>query len=307
MIQQIITIVNKLLFTIPLAVFLLPFAYAEKITVDIPFDVNGYSCYITDDIDELTYTCNFQGTIQTFTTEDLKKFESVLTQEQIDKAIQDINEQKLKEIKLEQKKLTPNEKIMQRLQEKYNKGFLDNDGIEYLRLLKSLDQCEQGLGKSRQIQDYRSFEISTELTDFAKNHDFRSNFGILVKAIEECKAQNILENYTLSAKYDNIIGSEIIQRYHADGYDGIQAVPFEKFTQTSREINLNAICNNFKLEDSHKELLGCVILYDGKSLREWEMENEETFGTNGSMEIESEILTKYWDFRETMNYRDQTD
>lgn len=301
---QNITIVNKLLFTIPLALLLIPFASAEKITVDVPFDSHGFSCLLNDTVDELTYTCIFEGNIQTFTEEDLKKFESVLTQEQIDEAIQDIKEQKLEEIRLEQSKLTHNEKTMQKLQEKYNKRMLDTDGIEYLRLLKALDQCEQGLGKSRQIQDYRSFEISTEETSFGKNHDFRGYMGKLVKAIEECKAQNTLENSTLSAQYDNIIGSEVFQRHHSDGLKGIQAVPFDKFRETSKNIDLNAICNDFRLTESHKEYLGCVIQYDGKSLKEWEMENEKQFGTNGFIEFESKILDDYWNFRETQDFRD---
>jgi|APSaa5957512535_1039671.scaffolds.fasta_scaffold02985_4 hypothetical protein len=301
---QNITIVNKLLFTIPLAILLIPFASAEKITVDVPFDSHGFGCVLNDTVDELTYTCIFEGNVQTLTEEELMKFESILTQEQIDEAIKDINDQKLEEIKLEQSKLTPNEQKIIRLQEKYNKGMLDNDGIEYLRLLKALDQCEQGLGKSRQIQEYRSFDISTELTDFGRNHDFRNQFGVLVKTIEECKGQTILENFTLSEQYNHIIGSEVLQRHHSDGLKGIQAVPFDKLRETNRNVDLNAICNDFRITDSHKEQLGCVIQYDGKSLREWEMENEKQFGNDGSMTIESEILRNYWDFRDTQNFRD---
>ena len=294
---------NKIFLLIPLLI-IIPFAQAEKIEIDIPFDSHGYSCTITDTIDELIYTCIFEGNIQTFTENDLKNFESVLTENQIDEIIEQLNIQELKLIEIEKSKLSSTELKIKQLQEKYDKGKLNSSDIEYLRLLKSLDTCESGIGKARQIQDYRSFEISEEQTSFGVNQDFRKSNGFhnLVLAIEECKAQTTLENKTLSEQYNNIVGSEILQRDFRAEFENVQAIPFDKFRATTAAIDLNAICENNQLTQSHKKGLGCVIKYDGQSLREIEIENKEKFGNDGMIHYESEVLKNYNEFM--LNYYD---
>jgi hypothetical protein len=289
--------VNKLLFTLPLILLLIPLANAEKITVDVPFESHGYSCTLIDTVNELAYTCTFEGTIRIMTEEDLMKFESVLTEEELEQALEEIKEAALQQIIIEKEnKKTFTEMEIERLQEKYDRGVLKTNQIEYLKLLKALDQCEQGIGKARQIQDYRSFDISTKETSNLTGHDFTGNFGKLAKAIEECKGQYQLENYILGGNYDNIIGGEIKQRYHADGLEGIQSIPFDKFRETSNKYDLNSICNLIDITESHKKGLGCIIQYDGQSNREIQLQNEKRFGTDGVIKYESDVLKKYHKF-----------
>lgn len=291
---------KKILLIIPLLI-LIPIAAAEKITINVPFDVNGYNCTISNSTKSLEYTCNFQGTIQTFTEQDLMKFESVLTSEQIEQALDDIKQEELKRIAEEKKKLTFTERMIETLDKKLERNSITTNELQYLKLLKSLDQCEQGLGKSRQIQEYRSFDISMRPVDDLKNFEYSGYFGKLVKAIEECKGQQTLENKTLSEQYNHIIGSDVLQYDIRNTLEGIQAIPFDKFRATSNEVDINPICNDFRITESHKKTLGCVIQYDGKSLREIEMENEKKFGNNGMMEYSFKILNDYREFMKTYN------
>lgn len=297
---------NKLLFTIPLILLLIPFANAEKITIDVPFDSHGYSCTITDNPDDLIYTCVFEGMVRTLTAEELMEFESVLTEEEINEALEEIKQEELRKIKLEKEsKKTFEEQLLERLQGKLERGFISNDEIIHLKMLQELDKCYQGLGKSRQIQEYREFNISSYQSHDLKNHDFKKGyFGKLVMAIEECKAQTILENNVLSAKYDNLLGSEIKQLHHRDFVGDVQAIPYDKFRETNKGYDLNSICNLTNITESHKKYLGCVIQYDGQSMREIKMENEDTFGTDGLIHYESKILEKYNKFKETQDFRE---
>jgi len=286
---------NKLLFTIPLAILLIPFVYAEKIEIDIPFDYHGYSCFITDNSNELTYTCIFEGNIKTLTQSELMQFESILTDEQINQALKEIKQEELRQITIDKENSkTFEEKMIERLQGKFDRGLITSDQLIYLNMLKELDKCYQGLGKSRQIQEYRSFNISSYESHELKNHEYKSGyFGQLVKAVEECKAQTTLENTILSEKYNNIIGSEIKQKYHAQGLENIQAIPYDYFRETNTGYDLNSICNQTNITQSHKKYLGCVIQYDGQSNEEIKIENQKKFGTDGLIHYESKILTEY--------------
>jgi hypothetical protein len=294
---------NKIFLLIPLLI-LIPYAAAEKIEIDIPFNFHGYSCTITDNPEELTYTCIFQGNVQTFTNQDLKEFESILTEKQVDEIIEQLKIQELELIEIEKEnKKTFEDRLIERLEKKLQSGNISNDEIIHLKMLKELDKCYQGLGKSRQIQDYREFNISNYENHELKNHEYTHGyFGQLVKAVEECKAQTILENNVLSEKYNNIIGSEIKQKYHAQGLENIQAIPYDYFRENNAAIDLNAICNDFKLTQSHKKYLGCVIQYDGQSMREIEIDNIKKFGSDGIINYESEIMKNYNEFM--LNYYD---
>ena len=289
---------NKLLFTIPLAILLIPFASAEKITVDVPFDSHGFSCFINDTVDELTYTCIFEGNIRTLTETELMEFKSILTDEEIEIALEEIKQEELRQITIQKEnEKTFEDRMIERLQGKFDIGSITSDQLIYLNMLKELDKCYQGLGKSRQIQEYRSFNISSYESHELKNHEYKSGyFGQLVKAVEECKAQTTLENTILSEKYNNIIGSEIKQKYHAQGLENIQAIPYDYFRETNTEYDLNSICDQTNITQSHKKYLGCVIQYDGQSNEEIKIENQKKFGTDGLIHYESKILTEYYKF-----------
>jgi hypothetical protein len=254
---------NKLLFTIPLAILLIPFVYAEKVEIDVPFDQHGYNCTILDTINELTYTCIFEGNIQTFTIQDLKEFESILTQEQIDKAIKDIEKAEL--IKLEESKITPNDKLILKLEQKRDNKLIDSQEIVLLQMIKELELCYQGLGRSSVIQEYNEFDVSN-YSSYQFNHiEVKGKIGELVKNIEICKAQNTLENQILSQQYYSISKFNDNPTFSLlDHYQGVQALPFEKLTQTTTDIDMSAICDNYQFTRSYKDVMGCApIKYDG--------------------------------------------
>jgi hypothetical protein len=260
---------NKLLFTIPLAILLIPFVYAEKVEIDVPFDQHGYNCTILDTVNELTYTCIFEGNIQTFTLQDLKEFESILTDKQIDEIIESLNQEKLKQIEIEKAKLTPNEQLIYSLEQKRDNGGISSQDIILLHMIKELELCYQGLGRSEAIQTYNEFEITNYL-NYKFNHiEVVGKIGNIVKQMEVCKAQHTLENKTLSQRYQNlVVNSEDIQFNHRDQFKGISAIPFEKFTATSTEIDMSAICDNNQQTRQYKDMMGCgnPIIYDGYTL-----------------------------------------
>lgn len=258
--------------------------YAEEVVIQVPFDSHGMSCWL-DEL-EVEYNCTWQGTPRTpLTIEELEEFRYGIHERIIDEAIAELEAIELEKIAIEQAKLTPTEELIQRLEAKYVKGDLRTNEIEYLKLLKNLDECYNGIGKARQIQDYRAFETSTEQTSFLQGHDFTGNFGKLAKAIEECKAQSVLEN-NLSAKYDNLIGPEVIQLHHRDFVGDAQAVPFAKLRATDNGVDISVICDSN--QQTYKESMGCPKeVYEGEYLNK----------TTGYIEYESKILGKYWEFR----------
>jgi hypothetical protein len=256
-------ILNKLLFTIPLAILLIPFASAEKITIDVPFDSHGTNCFITDNVNELLYTCIFEGNIQTFTQEDLKIFESVLTENQVDEIIQQLEQEELKAIT--ESKITPNDKLILKLEQKRDNGNIDSQDIVLLQMIKELELCSQGVGRSSVIQEYNEFDISN-YASYQFNHiKVEGMIGELVKNIEICKAQNVLETQILSQQYNSIsVFNDNPTFSLLEHYQGLSALPFDKLTATTTDIDMSAICDNHQFTRSYKDIMGCEsIKYDG--------------------------------------------
>ena len=260
--------------------------YAEEAIIQVPFDSHGTSCYFEEIAVE--YHCTWQGNPPNpMTIEELEEFKGGMHDVVIDAEIEKLEAKALEEIAIQQAILTPTEKLIQNLEEKYAKGNLRSNEIEYLKLLKALDQCYNGVGKSRQIQEFRAFDTSNAQTSLLQGHEFKGEFGKLAKAIEECKAQSILENSILNAKYDNLIGSEVLQLHHRDFVGDTVAIPFDSFRENNRSIDLSQICDNYQFSDQHKEQFGCPQeAYEG-----------EYKNSDGYIEYESEILGKYWEFR----------
>jgi hypothetical protein len=241
------------------SVALTTYAYAETSTVEVPFDFHGQSCYF-DEI-AVEYHCTWQGIVQErMTIEELESFKDGINDRLIDDAIAELEAEALEEIAIEQAILTPNEKLIQSLQAKYDRGEASKDDIVLLRMLEQLDMCYQGLGRSAPIQGEREFEISLSKDWKFNSVGYDNKIGQLVRAIEECRGQYIMETQTLSAYYDNIVSGENDITYDHRAYFGeIQALPFDKFRATSTDIDRSAICENNQFSIEHRQQFGCYV------------------------------------------------
>jgi hypothetical protein len=132
-------------------------------------------------------------------------------------------------------------------------------------MIKELELCYQGLGRSSVIQEYNEFEISNYL-NYQFNHiEVKGKIGELVKNIEICKAQNTLENKILSEKYNSLSKFNNNPTFSLlEHYQGLSALPFDKLTATTTDIDMSAICDNHQFTRSYKDIMGCApIIYDG--------------------------------------------
>jgi hypothetical protein len=280
---------------IVMLVVAIPFAYGEKSTVDVPFISHGQSCSF-DEI-AVEYHCVWQGNPPSpMTIEELEKFKGGIHDRIIDEAIAKLEADALEEIAIDKAILTPTEKLIEKLEIKYAKGDMGVSDIVLLKMLYELDTCRQGMdNRTLHIQSPREFEISLA-NDYLYNHvNYDNKLGDLVKAIEECKGQQFI--YKASVGYENMVGGEDdVQFDHRASLVGVQAVPFDKFTTTSSNIDMSAICDNHQFSDQHKAQAGCVVLYDGKTAEQIRLENIQRFGNSGLIGYESKVLDDYDEF-----------
>ena len=284
------------------------YAYAEESIVQVPFTSHGQSC--TFDEIAVEYQCVWQGVRDVFTIEDLKEYKSILSEQTYDRELARLTEEALAEIEVEQARLTPLELKIQKLGDKLDRGVADtNDSVLY-HLLKQLDTCTQGMDKTTAV-----FQAPREITmsSFDKwtyNHiEYKGEIGYIVKAIEECRAQTTLLS-VVGASYQNMLtGDDDYQFSLQDKFTpDIQAVPFDKYTGTTMDINRSAICDNNQFADTQKMQFGCEVLYDGKTVAEIERENQIRFGTDGKINYQSQVLDDFTDFKETYgNYHATTE
>ena len=238
------------------------FAYAEESVVQVPFDYHGQSCWLESDT---LYQCTWQGEIEPFTLEDLEKYAHVLTEEQYAEEYAKLTAEPEPPVVIE---LSPEHKKILELQEKLDIGKATATEATHLRLLKQLDECQRGLGNSAAVQDRTSFVISEFTHGKYNNIEIKGDVGKLLKAIQECLAQNTLEHYVLSAADGNMANGEDDVFYdHLGAWKGIQAIDYELYTKNSDRYDLNPICDSHLYADKHKVLLGCedVYEYEGKT------------------------------------------
>ncbi len=115
-------------------------------------------------------------------------------------------------------------------------------------------------------------------------------------AIEECRAQHKLLK-VVGEGYSNMpTGEDDYQFSLLVEYEGIQAVPFDEYTATSKAIDMSVICDSNAFPDTHKAQHGCEVLYDGKTAEQVRLENEQQFGTDGKISYQSALLGKYHDY-----------
>ena len=277
---------------------------AEKAVIDVPFDSRGTSCWY-DEI-SVEYHCTWQGVVEVFTLEDLQKFKDILPEKTYDQEIERLNQKALEEIAIEQAKLTPDEKIIQKLELRLEKGIIDTPDAVLLQMLRDLDECQQGLGNSAAIQDERNFVISQYQNLEVHNVKIEGQLGKLSLAVQECKAQYTLENKILTPAYKHFSDADKAGSFDHRGMLADQAVPFEKFTATSRNIDMRAICENPSFSKEHRSQAGCEMLYDGKTMQQIKLENESRFGTDGTIGYESELLGDYFEFLNSYGNRQAT-
>jgi hypothetical protein len=267
--------------------------YAETTTVEVPFNSHGQTC----NFDEIAveYMCVWQGFKEVYTIEDLKDYKELLTVERYDQEIQKLNEAALEVIAIEQAKLTPNEKTIQSIEQKLDRGTATARDSVLMNLLKELNTCKQGMDERTQhFQTAREFEVSDFQLWSVNNVKYDGLLGEIAMAIEECQAQE--QVYALGVGYQNFdFGSKqysLQDKFTPD----IQAVNYDNLLATSNAIDSSLICDSNAHSQQYKQQFGCIVLYDGLDAEEIKRQNEVRFGTDGKISYESQVLTDYMDF-----------
>ena len=240
------------------------FAHAEESVVQVPFDYHGQTCWLESDT---LYQCTWQGEIEPFTLEDLERYAHILTEEQYAEEYAKLTAEPEPPVVIQ---LSPEHKKILELQEKLDIGKATATEATHLRLLKQLDECQRGLGNSAAVQDRTSFVVSEFTYGKYNNIEIKGDIGKLLKAIQECLAQNTLEYYVLSAADGNFARADALDIGNVDHlavWEGQQAIDFELYTKNSDRYDLDPICDSHLYADKHKVLLGCedVYEYEGKT------------------------------------------
>jgi hypothetical protein len=235
--------------------------YAEESVVQVPFEYHGQSCWLESDT---IYQCTWQGEIEPFSLEDLEKYAHILTEEQYAEEYDRLTA--VPEVVEEKAKLTPNELIIQEIENKLNSGVATATESVYMNLLKKLDTCQQGMDKqTAPIQNAREFEIS-EFTQWKVNNvKYDGKLGEIVMAIEECRAQHALKNVVGDGYVSMPTGDDDYQYSLLTELEGIQALDFELYNKNSKRIDMNGVCNNNQYDWKNRIMMGCedTRVYDG--------------------------------------------
>jgi len=279
--------------------------YAETATVEIPFDSHGSTC----NFNELSveFHCVWQGIPQEITENNIEELKDLITQGMYDAEIAKLNEKALEEIAIEQAKLTPNEKIIQKIEKKLDKGIATASDSVHMNLLKQLDTCQQGSdANTAPFQEKREVTKSSYDKWSYNNISYEGQVLEIVLAIEECKAQ--IHVFKAGVGYQNFpTGEDDYQFSLQDVYTSdVQALNFDDHTSTHRNIDQSLICDSQAHHKQYKEQFGCEILYDGKTAEQIKLENELRFGTDGLINYQSEELDNYHEFMNTYGNRHAT-
>ena len=248
-----------------IAISSISIAYAEESVVQVPFESHGQTCWLES---ATLYQCTWQGVIEPFSLDDLEKFAHILTEEEYEAELEKLTVEPEPEVVVDER--TQEEKLIEELQLKLYRGEADATEATHLRLLKQLAECQRGLGNSAAVQDRTSFVISEFTYGKYNNIEIKGDIGKLLKAIQECQAQNTLEHYVLSAADGNLARADALDIGNVDHlavWEGQQAIDFELYTKNSDRYDLDPICDSHLYADKHKVLLGCedVYEYEGKT------------------------------------------
>jgi hypothetical protein len=230
------------------------FAYAEESTVQVPFDYHGMSCWLES---ELIYQCIWEGELTPFTVEDLEQFKDMISPEVYAEKLAELQPTETVVIAIPEK--DPTEKKIELLADKLYSGTADVEDSVLYHLLTQLDTCQQGMdSRTAPFQNAREFTIS-EYTQWNVNHiEYKQEIGKLVKAIEECEAQQVLAYQVVGAGYMNMpTGEDDVQYSLLTELEGIQALDFELYTKNSNRIDMNGICDNNQYDWKNRIMMGC--------------------------------------------------
>lgn len=265
--------------TIALLLLVVPgVAFAEEATIQVPFDYSGQSC----NFDEVAveYHCTWQSVQDPFTLEDLEEFRYVLGEE--------LYAEEHARLTYVEPVVVPEtseeERLIKSLELKLEQGTIKTPEAVLLNMIRVLDECHQGLGNSAALQTERTFTTSEYAYWHVTNVPVDGYLGDIVKAVEECKAQQVLENKVISVQYANMYnGDEDITYDHYKAFDGLSAIPYEQYTKSDFRVDVGVICNSHAYPDTYKQQMGCDVQYDGIILDK----------TDGVISYESDTLTKF--------------
>jgi len=297
--NQLLALMSLLL----IGTFGVTYAETSTVEVEVPFISHGQTCSF-DQI-AVEFHCIWQGWKEVYTIEDLKEYKELLTVERYDQEIQKLNEMALEEIAVEQAKLTPNEKTIQSIEKKLDRGIATATDSVYMNLLKELNTCKQGMDKqTAPFQTAREFEISEFNLWQVNNVKVNGHLGDLILAVEECRGQQKLlkivgEGYSSMPTGEDDYQFSLQDKYTPD----IQAVNYDSLLATNNSVDTSLICDSNQHSQQYKKQFGCMMLYDGLSAEEIKRQNEIRFGTDGKIQYQSQVLDDYMDFMS--NYGDR--
>lgn len=242
------------------AIALLGTVYAERSTVEVPFDYHGHGC--TFDQDKVIYTCHWEGSSETVTKQGLNDA-GIIPPEQIIKESKEAHEEA--ETEKEKASRTPQEAFLDSLQVKSDKGTISSADAELLRLLKEMeDSCQLGIEHGALIQGYAEFELPTvdPRTDY-KAIDYSKNIqlGNIIKKIEECQAWDDYRVTHLGQRYLDIeVDDSTSQGYHADVTEQkpqpTHSLTSDDIENAEKQAN-NSICRASFYDAQFKKQAGC--------------------------------------------------
>jgi len=278
------------------------FAFAEDVTVQVPFESHGSFC----NFDEIAveFHCVWEGTPEVYDIKTLEDVKELLQASVYEEELQKLQEEALAEIEAEKALLTPTEQKILTLETKLLRGTADTSDSVLYHLLKELDSCTQG-------QDPRVAPMQAEREVVKSSFDkwmynnveySRGEISSIVLGIEECRAQQKLMRI-VGDGYANMPTGEADHQFSLmDVYTpDVQAIPFEKLTSTTRAIDESLICDSRQHSDQYKKQFGCVVTYDGLTEEQIKLQNQALFGTDGTISYQSELLGKYHNYLENNN------
>jgi len=243
------------------SVALTSYVYAEEAVVQVPFDYHGQQCTFNEVAIE--YQCTWQGTYDTFTITDLEEYKHLLSEEVYEEELARLTESLIVEEYIPE--LTADEKTIQKLELKLEDGTMKTPDAVLLQMLRTLDECQQGLDNSSAIQTERTFVISQYDHLEVFNVQVTGQLGELSLAIEECKAQQVLENQILTVAYKHFEDANRAGNFdHLGMLEGVSAIPFAQYTKSDFKVDIRVICNGHQYADTYKIQMGCdPPQYDG--------------------------------------------
>jgi len=252
----------------------LGFAYAERSTIEVPFDYHGLNC--TFDQEVVTYVCIWQGSSETITKKGIQDAGEVppIQLREESKAAHDLAIEDRVEVEL-----TEAERLIEQLEEKIDAGRANDADTELYRLLKEVqEKCYFGIEEGRLIQQFQSFDLPDTIVDSnpQTNLSYRTNaaLGKIVKLLEACRAWEEYKPQFLGPEYINKIDDDSTsQVYHGDvptqsAYNTHELTP-EDYANANQKAK-DQICSHSFYSSQYKRDAGCfadIEELDGKGIQ----------------------------------------